>query len=289
MKSKITKIRVSDVAKKINYTEFEKKLNSVVLSEKDKKHIVDRNAVDKIVEVALETLVPAGKIINKIKKFGDETEKEILEKKKDYLLNEYFKNTDNLEKEFEEMRRFISSPYGSMLYSKVISLVNNNSPNPHYIRMISRALRKVVNADFERAFDEYKYALDLIGRISVQALIILADCPNWPNYSLGNYSSGKGVVTSQWVSEFVKKYAIDKNILSPLTARRISHSLGELLRLDLIYSTIPGERDSKDMGSIKSPANNALCKVTGLGEEILTYIDPEALSKWLDIEDGRTG
>lgn len=274
---------------KINETlsEFEKRLESIILSQKEKDKITTENVSDTLIEVALKPLGFLGDAINEILTLGKKLEEDIYNRKTKYLLAAYFKDTEDLKEELVSLKNFLSNPYGSMLYFKIIEILNENSPNPHFIKMLSKALRKVVNTDFESLFEEHKYVLDLIGRLSPQALIILADCPQWPPYQIGNYSSDKGIITSEWVGEYAKAYGIAKNILNPLTIRRLSHAVNEHLRLDLIRSMIPNSTDSKDFGSVKKSPTNAICVPTDLGEEVLTYIDPVAFNKWKDKEYGK--
>ncbi len=272
----------------LEFNEFEKRLASVSLGIEDKEEVVDEVIKEGVGEVVADSTGPVGKIVLKIINFGDEVEKGIREKKKEYLFTEYLKKTDNLEEEVRKIEDFISDPYGSMLYGKIIAILGDNTPNLYYIKMLSRILRKVVNTEFQQLFEEHKYAIDLIARLSPQALIILADCPQWPTYNLGRYQSDRGVITSDWVETFAIAYANGKKIVNPMMTRRMSYAIGELLRLDLIKSVIPGAKDSKGPGAVEETANNVWCVLTDLGKEILAYVDPESFDQWRDIEESRT-
>lgn len=124
-------------------------------------------------------------------------------------------------------------------------------------------------------FEKHKYALDRIGRLTPQALVILNDSDNWPQYKLGNYQSSSGVITSDWIRSFTPIYATTRGVTDEKKFRRISHTIKELLTDGLLRSRLPGQNDSRDYSSVKEAENTAIVEPTELGEEILSYIKGE--------------
>lgn len=263
---------LSDKSK--NHADIDTLISSIIINEKEVEEIKAQNLSDTIGETLLEAFGPIGTAISKIIELGDKNEENFRERKKEYLLVSYIKQTDDISGELEKIKSFVVDPYGSMLYSKIIFILNENIPKREYIDLLAKVLKKITESDFKSHFEEHKYALDLIGRLSPQALLLLSDCIKWPEYTIRNYSSDKGVITSEWIDVFSDEYASILKITDPAMIVRISHVLRELYRLDLIQSFIPGATDSKDAGSIKDSDNTVRCVPTVLGKELLAYIEP---------------
>lgn len=210
--------------------------------------------------------------IEKIFNTAESIENETNEFKKGLLISAYMDQVDNMEKEVKRLENFVISPEGNILFSKIIRIVNNNPQSKSYSKLLADCLKKIIDSNFKDLFSKHVYSLNQIEKLTPQALILLADHKNWPEYQIGNYASMKGVLTSEWIEEFLLFYAPKRGITNEQIIRRIAHALKELQRNGFIQSRKQGETDSKDLSSLKDSENNASCEPTKLGLEILEYI-----------------
>lgn len=195
------------------------------------------------------------------------------EYKKGLLMEQYIGGLEDAQKEVGKLQKFVTDPEGNVIFSKMIRILNANPPNPGYARLLALTLKRIVESNFNELFEKHIYALNQIEQLTPQALALLADYANWPEYEIGNYSSNHGVITSDWIEEFLLYYLPLRNITDHETERRIAHAFKELLRNDFIRSRKQGESDSKDLGDMKDSDKKAVCEPTELGLEVLEYID----------------
>ena len=194
------------------------------------------------------------------------------EYKKGMLMEEYGRQVKINQDEVAKLKKFVTSPEGNIVFNKIIRILNNNPPIPYYAKLLATALRKIINSDFSNLFTKHVYVLNQIEKLTPQALIILVDCKNWPEYSIGAYASERGVITSEWIKSFLSSYAPVKKVADDSMIRRMGHALQELLRANLIVSRHAHATDSKGLGSLHDSTNPAKCEPTELGMEILEYV-----------------
>lgn len=117
-----------------------------------------------------------------------------------------------------------------------------------------------MNTDFESLFEQHKYALAQIEKLSPQALTILSDYQHWPGFKINNYSATGSKISSEWLKEFADSYSYSKNIINPEIIERIAHSISELINSRFIEAHLSGEEYS------------ANCRVTRIGKVLLPYL-----------------
>ncbi len=249
---------------------IEDKLDNIILSEIEVQEVKEKVIGRTFLSVILESIGLGGVV--KVFETSEKIENEINERKKSYLMASYFSEIDNMEGEIQKLKTFVSDPVGNTLFNKIIRIVNINPPNKEYVILFSKILKKITNSDFQKLFSTHIYALNQIEKLTPQALIVLADFKSWPEYNIGNYASQGGVISTVWTEEFSEHYASYKLITDGSMKRRIAHSIKELLRNDLIQSYIQGERDSKELSSMKESSSKAVCDFTDLGRDVVEYI-----------------
>ena len=249
---------------------LEDKLDNIILSEKEVQEVTEKVVGKTLLTAVFESLGLGGVV--KVFETSEEVKKEINERKKAYLITSYLSEVDNIEEEIYKLKTFVSDPAGNTLFNKIIRIVNNNHPNKEYVILLSKILKKITNSDFQKLFSSHIYALNQIEKLTPQALIVLADYASWPEYTIGNYASQGGTITTEWTETFSEYYTTHKNITDEAIKRRVAHSIKELVRTDLIQSYIQGERDSKELSSMKESTSKAVCDFTDLGREIVEYI-----------------
>lgn len=258
-----------------NLLKQEKKLedvDSIILSDEETEEIVSDKVSKAVFAGALE-FVGLGAIV-KVLETAEKIKEEITQKKKNILLVKYFSDVNHIQKEINKLKEFVSDPVGNTLFNKIIRIVDTNPPNKYYLELFAKVLKKIINSDFQKLFSKHIYTLNQIEKLTPQALIILADYGSWPEYYISRYATRDGIITTDWIEEFLLYYIKHKKISDDELSRRIAHSLRELFRNDLIRSKMQKETDSKDIGSIKESIRNlASCELTELGTEIVDYID----------------
>ncbi len=251
---------------------FTAKFDNIILPEEEIKDIKRDELSKGILATILDSLGLG--IASKAYEIADKVQERIKETKIAYLLSDYFTDLENMKDKISKFEKFVTDPIGNTIFSKVIRVINTNPPNKEYIKILSKVLKHITNSDFQNLFSKHNYVLSEIEQLTPQALIILSDYRNWPEFEIGNYSSRDGVITSLWIEEFVMHYCSHLKISEDELSRRISHSTKELLRIDLIRAYIQGERDSKEFSSLKdSDTHKAVCELTELGREIIDYLD----------------
>lgn len=212
-------------------------------------------------------------ILEKVLNTAESIESETNEYKKGLLMSAYMDQVDDIQEEVNKLENFVISPEGNILFSKVIRIINNNPQSKSYSKLLAECLKKIINSNFKDLFSKHVYALNQIEKLTPQALILLADYGNWPEYQIRNYSSNRGILTSEWIEEFLLYYAPSRGITDNQMTRRIAHALKELQRNGFIQSRKQGETDSNDLSSLKDSDKKTICEPTELGLEILEYID----------------
>lgn len=250
---------------------IEDKLDTIILSEDEIQEISNKETSRTLFSAILESIGLGGVV--KVLETSEKIEEKINDRKKSYLMASYFSEVDNIEEEILKLKKFVSDPAGNTLFNKIVRIVNANHPNKEYITLLSKVLKRITNSDFQKLFSKHIYALNQIEKLTPQALIVLADFENWPEYTIGNYASRGGIISTEWTENFSEFYTHYKGITDDDIKRRIAHSIKELLRNDLIMSYIQGERDSKELSSVKESSSKANCDFTDLGKEIIEYID----------------
>ncbi|MEJ9219376.1 hypothetical protein P4H46_14430 [Paenibacillus glucanolyticus] len=239
---------------------LEQRLQKVKLPENESKEIVVTKTIRTITDKVL-GLLPIGEIITTILNWNDEIDQEMNEAKKTLLLEQYFNLTDKHEDTINKLKNMLTNPQGNVLFNKIIRILEDYPPDQELIHHLSTALRHIVlKENFQSLFEQHKFALSQIERLTPQALSILADYNNYPVFELQNSITFGPKVTSDWNSHFVQTYCTKKNITDKDIRNRVSHSITELSTQGFIEA-------------YKTEENWVVCEVTSIGRDILPYLN----------------
>ncbi|MBI3501316.1 MAG: hypothetical protein HY063_05925 [Bacteroidetes bacterium] len=174
-------------------------------------------------------LFKIGEIINTVLNWNEKVDSDIKDAKKEILLSVYFDKADKAEESISRIIEFISTPQGNTLFNKLLRILDNTPPDMELMNHLAEALKNIVNTDFCSLFEDHKFALNQIEMLTPQALSILADNKNWPEWKLTGYSSTGDRITSHWLPDFVKMYCAKRNIIDSSIIVKITHSTNELV------------------------------------------------------------
>ncbi|SET95933.1 hypothetical protein SAMN04487821_13427 [Enterococcus malodoratus] len=150
--------------------------------------------------------------------------------KKQMLLEAYFNKSDNHEKAIENLKEAMTDVYGNALINKIFRMLSDYPPDGDWFTHLRTALEKICESkNFEKLFDTHKFNLGLIEKMSPQALSIIVDANNWPEFqfSFSGMSIG-GKVTDQFQFPFATTYAQKKGIKEAIKVERIVHIVNDL-------------------------------------------------------------
>lgn len=238
---------------------LEEKLKDIKIEEDD----IIKDKTKKIIRDQFLGIFKITEVIKTVLDFNDEIEKEIREKKKEYLLSHYLDKSEKSEIALQKLIEFMYNPQGNILFNKILRILDNNLPDRELTKHLSSSLNYIIENDFTRLFKEHRYALNQIELLSVQALTLLCDHMNWPDFKLGGiYQTNDTLVTSDWLPEFSQKYCECKNIKDKDIFDRIKSSLGDLKMRDVIEAHLIVERKGESKAIPSS-----------IGETLLQYIN----------------
>ncbi|MCL1089633.1 hypothetical protein L2744_08435 [Shewanella profunda] len=235
------------------------RLDNVKLSAEEESEIQSQHAKKFIRDKAL-GLFKIGEIVSEIINWNESVDEDLKEAKKEYLLAQYFEKNDQNEKALLQLKEFLSSPQGNTLFNKILRILDDSPPDMELANHLSSALQHVVSNSFYQLFEQHKYALSQIEKLTPQALTILSDHSGWPLIQLGSYSANGTKVSSDWLMEFTDAYCRSKGIRDSGMTTRVRHSINELISTRLIEAHLTGQKGAR-------------CVVTAVGESILPYIN----------------
>lgn len=235
------------------------RISAVNLSEDQIKDISSDHTKKFIRDKAL-GLFKIGEIISEIINWNESIDEDLKEAKKEYLLAQYFEKNDRNENALSQIKEFLSSPQGNTIFNKILRILDDTPPDLELSNHLSSTLQYIVQNDFERLFEEHKYALSQIEKLTPQALTIISDYQSWPLITLGSSTSSGSKITSDWLFEFTHAYCEAKNIHDKGLKNRVQHSINELISTRLI------EAHRTENGKAK-------CAVTDIGKGLLRYVN----------------
>lgn len=237
---------------------LEQRLKKVKLSKKEEKDIITSKTTKTIRDKVL-GLCKVGDIISTILNWNEDVDGELKEAKKEYLLSLYFDKTDQNEVALHKIKQLLTSPQGNTVLSKILRILDNTPPDIELTNHLASVLNNISNSDFINLFHEHKFILNQIELLSPQALTILSDYQNWPQWSAIEIAQDKLKVIGDWSNIFTKEY-IQKKQIDINNIYKIEYFVSELIRNKLIEGVMTGN----------SP--NANARLTKIGELILKYI-----------------
>ncbi|WP_338378063.1 hypothetical protein [uncultured Flavobacterium sp.] len=144
--------------------------------------------------------------------------------------------------------------------------MDNNPPDFELTNNLANVLNHIVNSDFKNLFEDHKFAINQIELMSPQSILLLSDRKNWTIWKLSNYTSNSGILTHNWMPDFMNIYAKNKGINDSLTMDRIGHSLNDLIKNRYAEAIILSNKENENikMGAIR---------LTKIGNFIFKYLE----------------
>lgn len=247
-----------------NYFSAQKKtldarLDKIALPEDEVSKIVYKKSKDIIRDKVLGSF-KIGEIINTVLTWNESIDEELKKAKKEYLLAYYFDLNEQNSLSLHNLKDFLTNAQGNTIYNKILRILDDTPPDLELSQHLSNALSYIVNSDFKMLFDNHKYALSQIEKLTPQALTILADQASWPKITLGSYASTGGKITSDWLVEFTQAYSAKKGLQNSDWINRVQHSINQLISERLIEAHLVAERVAES-------------KTTSIGKLLLPYLN----------------
>lgn len=202
--------------------------------------------------------IPGYKLAKSILDWNKYVNNEIKNAKKEMLLVNCCSKLNDNGKSIEEIKNFISNPTGNTLFNKILQILVDNPPDPELVQHLSSELLYISQSDFEKLFNDHKYALSQIQLMTPHSLTILTDSNNWPNFKPGSFTSNGGVITTDWLDAFSHSYISSKQVDNGVK-KLIKHCVNELISKRFILATVTNEKTGK-------------VQLTEIGQTIIMYI-----------------
>lgn len=235
------------------------RIEGVGLTDQELSEIENKQGT-KVVRDALLGAFAIGKIAKVFIDWNDGVDKAVKEAKKSHLLETYFNISEENSEAVAKLKRFVTDPYGSVLYNKISLIAEDNPPDPELFNHLAAAIKYISDSKkFEELFSNHKYAISQIEQLTPQALSVLANHEQWPVIYMGSLSTEGSRVTSDYNDQFAIKFAQTKGINKTEIMERLKHSVSELVSRRFIEAY-----------SIKE--NNVVCKPTRVGSSLIPYL-----------------
>lgn len=239
---------------------LEERINAISLDQDKENNIKIEKSLDIVKDNVLGSF-KLGAIASTIIGWSDEVNKEIKDAKKAVLLEQYINKIDNQEDSINKLKLFITNPQGNVLFNKILTILDDYPPDLELINHLARALKYMVNDEnFYKMFEQHKFALAQIEKLTPQALTILTDYKNYPVFNIGTSIAFGPKVTSEWHYNFIKAYCKSKNISSLEIKSRVAHVIIQL-------------QSQGYLEAFKKDDSTVVCEVTKIGKDLIPYIE----------------
>ncbi|MCL1695157.1 hypothetical protein [Lysinibacillus sp. BPa_S21] len=210
---------------------LEKKIEEIQLTEQTEKDIVASRTKKTVIDKGLSLFGPLGDVISTVLNWNEEVNQDISEAKKMILISKYIDKVESQENAINKLQKFLVNPQGNTLFNKILRILDESPPDEELAEYLSSTLKYIIEKErFEELFEQHKYALAYIEKLTPQALAIIADYQNWPTIKLGSSIHFGPKITSDWYSEFTQAYCSKKRINNQEKYKRVQHSVIELQR-----------------------------------------------------------
>lgn len=249
---------------KIESRTLDARLANITLSQEEINKVTKEKSLKTLREEGLNLFGPIGKVTNLIMGWHEEMEDQLKETKERRLMEGYFNKTDEQVDVINQLKNFVTDPYGFTIFSKIRAILDDAAPDSELIDHLSTVLKNIVNAGYyEALFEKTKYVLGQIERLTPQSLTILADEDSWPTFEMSASTYMGGKISSEFHEHFGEDYAKKKGVTDPYKVKRIVHSVRELQNANLIAGH---KVDSSSRKNINE------CRLTEIGTEVVHYL-----------------
>jgi uncharacterized protein YqfB (UPF0267 family) len=239
---------------------LEKRLEEINLTESFEEQIVQDRALKTVRDKGLSLFGKLGDVVSTVINWNEQVNQDIADAKKMLLLEDFFNKVDDQAIAMEKLKELLTNPQGNTIFNKIIRILDDSPPDEELMKYLSKALKSItLGGNFEALFDQHKYALAQIERLTPQALTIISDNQQWPLIRIGTSMSFGAKITTDFYTEFTIAYCDLKGIVDEQKRIRIKHSVRELERQEL-------------MEAYRNKDNRANCQLTQVGLDLLPYI-----------------
>lgn len=198
-------------------------------------------------------------IVSIVLNWNEEVEKEIRLAKKEHLLNLYFDKADHATNCIDSISKFLSNPQGNILFNKILRIQDDSPPDLELSEHLSSALKHITESDYLVLFEEHRYALSIIEKLTPQEMSLITRSFHWGDFNVDGVVTNGSKVTSDWIPSFLRSILATENKKDEKTVERLAHAIHGLERSGLIAPKRGSERSLR-------------CELTSIGKMILPYL-----------------
>lgn len=204
---------------------LEARIEEIKLSEDEHRRIVTESNQNLVKGAGIEltkTIIPPIAFALEFIGWNKTVDEDLKEAKKALLFTRYFDKIDSQEKAIEDLKETMTNIYGNTLVNKIFQMLDDFPPDAELMKHLVSSLKKICETKrFEELFDDHKFYLGLIDKLSPQALSFIADTENWPlfTFSFTGMSVGNHI-TDTFQQPFVEAYFSKKNITDSTVKQR---------------------------------------------------------------------
>lgn len=170
--------RNNDIEPKDNNS-LEERASLIKINDIEENDIIKSEIKNAVFEGFID-IVPGASFIKKVIEVADKTDELLNNRKKEMVISAYLNKTDNIEEQFDKLKKLLSDPYGLALYSMTKRLIEENPPTPEFLQSMGSVINYVSNQDIEKQFDKTKFLLNILLKLSAQEILLVKDHKNWP-------------------------------------------------------------------------------------------------------------
>ncbi|MFT8426080.1 MAG: hypothetical protein ABF630_11575 [Liquorilactobacillus sp.] len=220
---------------KVNERTLEDRLSKVQLTLKQEREITNVSSKEAVKDVGkkIASKIPIASYISDaaftFMDWNKKIDEDFEDAKRKMLIEEYLNKTDSQEKAIQNLKETITNVYGNTLVNKIFRILSDYPPDGDLLVHLKSALNKICESKhFEELFTKHKFNLSLIEKLSPQALTILSDANNWPNFSMDARVSFGGKINENYTEYFVEAYLKVKQISGENKKARFVYIINEL-------------------------------------------------------------
>jgi len=220
---------------------------------------INRATGKKIIRDKLLGLTRITEIVSVVLNWNEEVEKEIKIAKQEHLLCRYFEKVDQTSETVADIAKFLSNPQGSILFNKILRIQDESPPDIELAEHLSAALKHITSTNFIDLFQEHRYALSIIERLTPQEMSLITQSSAWQDFNVGALVTSGTNITSDWIPSFIRSTFTSDIRKDERTTDRIAHSIRALEGSGLIRAA-------------RAEQNRVRCELTNIGTIVLPYL-----------------
>lgn len=260
-----TVLRYPDSYLETQAKSLDARLDSLRLTEEDYKRLVIESNKKQMKGVGKElakTILPPFAVAIETLEWNQNVDNDLKDAKKTMLLTDYLNKADAQEEAIKNLKEAMSNLYGNTLVNKIFQMLDNYPPDADLMKHLVTSLKKICeNKNFEKLFQDHKFFLGTIEKLSPQALSIITDYPNWPAFSFQFTGMSLGNnIPDQYQEPFATKYLQTKSINDTVVKQRTVYVIEELRQQGFIKC-------------VSTNPNDFVLLLTDLGSELYGYLN----------------